>query len=360
MDNSKTKKNFGEPEEKVDFSKSNPGGEFDTLNTGEDVIQPAGSGPRIVGDTSKLNQPIGAANHQQESINLNGDGPIPGPGSSQPGGPDAGQTGPGGQPRPEEPFNPEFSKLPEDEQEQNAIVAADAIIEGYSNIKLVLPKLISIKDSKLKKMHKAGEININARIPVSRASVGTVSVIDFVHDFNNMLRAPFVTSPEFKDNVRPLLAHVLKGKGLAPTPEQMLMYYVGMDVIGTGIAVAQSVKQTNELLNELREFNAQNPGPTSPITVDVPSAAPYETHAAPPPPPPMDGNAAVTSQTPPPPPPPPAGDAMQALAHNSIRNAGKVKKNGKPKNKPGPKGNGKSKPRVRNKRSSVTVLTPVS
>jgi hypothetical protein len=271
-----------EPEDQ-NLSNTNPGEDFDTLNN-EGVIDQAHKKINIVGDKRKLYEDIPAAGESPQTINIdqqfdvnggggqippnNGNHPQPGSGNQQ-------QNTQSGSSQPEEKFNQEFHELPKNEKEENALLAADAIIHAYSNLKMGVPSLLSISEKKLNKMQNKGEINLFQPVKLSRTSPATITVKQLVDQFNATVESPFVTSPEFKENVRPLLAHVLQEEGIALTPKQLLIYYFAQDAAMTlknGFAAAAD---RSELINQLKESNkAYASQPVTPVQPTVVTPTP--------------------------------------------------------------------------------------
>jgi hypothetical protein len=245
----KKKNEYTEPEE-ASLNEVNQEGAFDPINS-EELVDNAHKNPKVVGDTSVLNEEMPYASHEAQTINLD-EQPFETQGQAQPQGQ---STWYGTAPEPEEQFNPEFSSMPEEEQNQNAELTADALIHAYSSLKLAIPSAISISEKKLNKLHDKGEININQPVRANRHSPETISVKEFVNRFNDTLQKPFETKSEFKESVKPLLVSILKKKGFAPTPEQLIIYYVGMDLAGTAKEAYSAKVQRDELIDGLKSMH---------------------------------------------------------------------------------------------------------
>lgn len=164
-------------------------------------------------------------------------------------------------------FNQEFDNLPEDEQEEGSEQTADLVIFGYSQLKMLLPKSISISDKQLQKKEKAGEINLSIPFRRSPTDNRPITIGQMVTQFNESIIKPFETSQEFKDSVRPILISIFKKKGVALSPEHLLMILVAQDIIGTGINAARCMADRREILNDLKDLkdeyaNANKAKPT--------------------------------------------------------------------------------------------------
>lgn len=291
---------FTEPEEKLDLSQVNRGGFRDQIN-GEKVIELPQDSVRVVGGSAEtlstsIPEPIYAA----QEINLapgggsTSAGPIPNTGNTKHSGgsgggippktpngnPNAGsfQQEPQGQAPPPKPdaFNSGFTEMPEEDQVDSANMLADVIINAYCGGTRLIPKVVEISDKKLEQLHEDGEIDMYRNIPTHRGSHQMITVKNYIGNFNNEISGKFETSEETKQAARPLLAHILKSKGAGMTPEQALIALVAQDLIGKGFALWQGFGQRSEMLNHLRELNANAPKQTAPMPPTPPPVHPAE------------------------------------------------------------------------------------
>lgn len=172
-----------------------------------------------------------------------------------------------------EKFNKDFENLPEEEQEEGAEQTAELVIFGYAQLKMLLPKAISISDKQLQKKEKAGEINLSIPFRRSPTDNRPITIGQMVQQFNESIVKPFETSDEFKNSVRPILISIFKKKGVALSPEHLLMILVAQDVIGTGINAARCMADRREILNDLKDLkdeyaksNVKQPTPQQSFT----------------------------------------------------------------------------------------------
>lgn len=281
-----------EPEEKdpikgIDFTKTRNQADFDPLV--EDMHKGADKHVNVVGDRTKLDQSIPAAEHKNATINLDDDSEMHLNNEGQyqanndnSGGGSGGGGGFAGPKQEDIPFNEEFHEMPEEEKEESSRQMAIVIVEMYCGAKLLVPKAISISERELKKMEKAGEINLYQRVRYSKETIDTISVKEFVENFNKNLTEPFATKQEFKNNVIPILTRMLKKSGVGMTDTQALAYYVGVDFITTCYAGFQASRDRREMLDILREGNVVTapkatgpvqPEPGSPAATVMPTAS---------------------------------------------------------------------------------------
>lgn len=245
----------GEP----DLTQVNRAGDTDTLNN-DQVIQV--TQPKFTGPAVDLNSDIPAANHNESYVEEDT------PNNEQQA---SGQPGAQAPKASAEPFNSEFSELPEDVQQDSAALTAQAIVHGYCQSKMLIPWAITIGDKKLKKLDADGVIDMYAPVRRSRVDPTTLTVLDFVHEFNETITKPFETSQEFKETVTPILTSILKKKGIALTPEQTLMFYVAQDLMETAKNAIVAMGDRRELLDTLKEMHAgtKAAAPPAPVTPDV-------------------------------------------------------------------------------------------
>jgi hypothetical protein len=273
------KKQPREPEESL--SEVRREGSYDQINS-ENIIQLPEDQTTIKGDARLLDQSIPDAKYTGTTIDLNAPPPgqeaQPKPGANGPASgpsmgnnPNAGMGGFSDQQKQQQrkSFNPEFDEMPEEDKIDSSEIMADMVINGYAAFKNWIPSVIGLSDKKLNKLHKTGEINIYKRKPIVGTNQ-TESVGDFVSRYNKKIAKPFHTSDEFKQQVKPVLATVLKKKGVAMTPEQLLMTMVGMDFAFTVKSSIEAIMETRSMVEELREMNRNaNQATAQPTTADV-------------------------------------------------------------------------------------------
>ncbi len=253
--------------EDIGFEEVDRSGEFDTLNNEKVIAAPM---PKSEGITGDLSGAIPAAHHDESYVEPDEEvkikpGTPPPPGSQK-----------GAPPEENKSFNPGFDDMPENQQDDSALLTATAFVDAYAEAKMIFPTLIAISERKLKKLDKAGEIDLEMLIRVSRTSTQQITLLAYVKQFNEKITTPFKTSEEFKENVIPLLAEILKKKGIALSPEQLLMYYVGMDMMGTIKAAVIAAGERREMLDNLKELTEMNrafAASVKPTTADVPGQA---------------------------------------------------------------------------------------
>lgn len=151
----------------------------------------------------------------------------------------------------EKSFNPEYSELDDKSKKQGAEMMADAILDGYSTATGFLGNVATISQSKLEKEIAEGSIDPSLHLPVDEHT--TLSVSEFVTNYNQSASEAFNVDEDFKNTVRPPLVRVLAKRGAAMTDEQFLMYHFGKDLLFKSVAAFQLKSQNNQILTMLRE-----------------------------------------------------------------------------------------------------------
>ena len=178
----------------------------------------------------------------------------------------------------EQPFaNPALNDLDEKDKRYATEQMVDVVLDGYEKITGLANNLVQIKEKKIQEMIAKGEIDPRTRIPID-TSGNSVSISEFVQDYNEQTSEAIQTSPDFKKKVRPAMVRVFEKRGIGMTDEQFLMYMFGTDIVQKGAVVVSLRNNVSGIMNMMKELSQQR----------------MATQAPPPPPP------APKQQTPPP------------------------------------------------------------
>jgi hypothetical protein len=109
-------------------------------------------------------------------------------------------------------------------------------------------------------MYAEGEINPGIQIPIDGAG-NTVSVEEFVQEFNSQTSEAIKTTPEFKETVRPAMVRVFEKRGIGMTDEQFLLYHFGVDLATKSITIFALRRQMSSIFDMLREMSGTMPSP---------------------------------------------------------------------------------------------------
>lgn len=293
MATSKKNKNseFGEPEETtsakngtIDFSQTNSEGEKDTLNDDNVIMR---EGRKVTGDTSVLDKPITGAVHEEPTINLDepggggqfDEGPLGGAAEEQGQGYSGGAGGGWKQPKQDanEPFNSEFSEMPDAEKEASAAQMVETVLYGYCQLKMAIASFIRISPRRIKKMHEAGEIDKFERVRLNPNSPETITLEEFVALFNDTLDKRYETTEDWKNAMRPLLLELFKRKGVGLTLEQQIGLLLIVDLVQLAKSTAVSIGERRDFIETLKLSRQQQaPPPSTPLTPDIRQEAPAQ------------------------------------------------------------------------------------
>lgn len=159
--------------------------------------------------------------------------------------------------------NPSLNNLDNKEKRYATEQMVDTVLDGYERLTALGNNLVQVKESKLKRMYAEGEINPSIQIPIDGQG-NTVSVDEFVQEFNSQTSEAIKTSPEFKETVRPAMIRVFEKRGIGMTDEQFLMYHFGVDLATKGITIFALRRQMNSIFDMLKEMSGSTPPPPQP------------------------------------------------------------------------------------------------
>ena len=152
------------------------------------------------------------------------------------------------------------------------------------------------------------------RIPVSPTS--TISVREFIDEYNNQVTEVLVVDEEFVEKVRPVMIRVFAKRGYGMTDEQYLIFAFGKDILQKGAQLYTFKKSLTQSLKMMTEmYNAQvNPqyNPEAQQQQSPPPGPPPQDSPPPQPEPPQQ----PTPPEPPAPQPQPTNVEQEMEPHN--------------------------------------------
>lgn len=181
-------------------------------------------------------------------------------------------------PKPD-PVNPEMRNLGKKDTEMAASHMAKLILQGYEWMHDLANKGLKVSEKKLNKLQADGEINLNAMIDYDYGK--KIRAGDFFIEYNQQVANVLQVSPEFKEEVTPILEKVLAKRGIGMTDEQMLMFMFGKDIAAKSMIFFQQKAQMNMMIASIKEATTSQ----------------YAQAAPPPPPPPQQQPTAQTTRT---------------------------------------------------------------
>ena len=162
--------------------------------------------------------------------------------------------------------NPALNDLDAKDKRAATAQMVDTVLDGYERLTGLANNLVQIPEDKVGNMVASGELNPNIRIPIDSQG-NTISVPEFVDEFNQETSEAITTTEDFKETVRPAMNRVFAKRGLAMTDEQFLMYHFGMDLATKGIMVVQLRRKVSGIFDMLKEQSVGMPRATAKATV---------------------------------------------------------------------------------------------
>lgn len=153
-------------------------------------------------------------------------------------------------PKPD-PVNPEMRNLGKKDTEMAASHMAKLILQGYEWMHDLANKGLKVSERKLNKLQADGEINLNAMIDYDYGK--KIRAGDFFIEYNQQVSNVLQVSPEFKEEVTPILEKVLAKRGIGMTDEQMLMFLFGKDIAAKSMIFFQQKAQMNMMIASIKE-----------------------------------------------------------------------------------------------------------
>lgn len=184
----------------------------------------------------------------------------------------------------DDPFvNSDLQDYSKKDTEEASGQLVDTFLEGYKVAHTIGERFFTISEEEIVKKAIKGEINPDMRIPISQTQ--TISVHEFIGEYNRQVTETLVVEQEFIDKVRPVMIRVFSKRGYGMTDEQYLMFAFGKDIVQKGAqlytfkkSLTQSLKMMTEMYNQQTKpaYN-QNAGPQGPPPPPPPPPQPEST-----------------------------------------------------------------------------------
>jgi hypothetical protein len=144
----------------------------------------------------------------------------------------------------------------------------DTALDTYEQLHQVAQNFVQVSEAELLQKQQDGEIDLGMEIPIDEQG-STMSVLDFVQQYNEQSKDALQYDKEFGYKVRPAMLRVFMKKGWGMTDEQFLMYAFGKDLM-TKSAIVFSLKKTmNSTLQIIAKTSIQNQENTSNTTQNI-------------------------------------------------------------------------------------------
>jgi len=160
-------------------------------------------------------------------------------------------------PHPFEDGNPALNDLDFQDKKIACESLVDTALDTYEQLHSVAQNFVQVDEAEMMQKQMDGEIDLAMEIPVDEQGT-TMSVMDFVQQYNEQSKDALQYDKEFGYKVRPAMLRVFMKKGWGMTDEQFLMYAFGKDLL-TKTAIVFSLKKTmNNTFELLKKSYEQN------------------------------------------------------------------------------------------------------
>jgi hypothetical protein len=197
----------------------------------------------------QLNNPISEPSYSANPINTNKDiyGTF--------GGSMGGSMGGGSSSQSSSAINPSLNDVPNAEKKEAATHMAKLVMDAYEGLNKFANKAVQISPTKVRKLVAEGELDLSVEIPYEADK--TISMGEFIEEFNEQNKETFVVTKEFKKEVMPVLIRVLEKKGAGLNDEQFLGFMVLKDIGVKAFLGFQIRSSLNDVINLGKEFTQQ-------------------------------------------------------------------------------------------------------
>lgn len=177
---------------------------------------------------------------------------------------------------PQEPINKEYNQLSNKDKNDASERLVDMCITGYKALNMFVDTKIQFDERKLNKMAMEGEIDLNMVVPISQTD--SLTLQEFVREYNDQSKGTISVSKEFEEEIRPPLKRIFAKRGIGMTDEQFVGYVLVKDIIAKGFIVKQSMSVKKEYLEMFKEqFALLRQGATMPQPTPTPTPTPQHT-----------------------------------------------------------------------------------
>jgi len=160
----------------------------------------------------------------------------------------------------ENPFdnpNPALNDLDSKDKKIACESLVDTCLDAYEQLHKYAQYVVKVDEDELMQKQASGKIDLNEIIPVTENG-DTMSVGEFVGQYNQQSAEALKYDKEFGFKVRPAMVRVFMKKGWGMSDEQYLMYMFGKD-IAVKVGIMYSLKKTiNSTLETLEKAHKRN------------------------------------------------------------------------------------------------------
>jgi len=162
----------------------------------------------------------------------------------------------------ENPFenpNPAMNDLSDKDKRQACESLVDTCLDAYEQLHKYAQMVVKVDEEELMRKDAEGKIDLSMEVPVTENG-DTMSVGEFIGQFNQQSTDALKYNKEFGYKVRPAMIRVFMKRGWGMTDEQYLLYMFGKD-IAVKVSIMYQLKKTiNNTIDVFEKAHKRNRG----------------------------------------------------------------------------------------------------
>ena len=152
--------------------------------------------------------------------------------------------------------NPQVNDLDDKDKKVACESLVDTCLDAYEQLHKYAQHIVKVDEEELLQKQAEDKIDLEQIIPVTESD--SMSVGEFVGQFNEQSKTALAYDQDFGIKVRPAMIRVFMKKGWGMSDEQFLMYMFGKDIAIKVGMMYQLKKSINSTLSTLEKVHKQN------------------------------------------------------------------------------------------------------
>jgi hypothetical protein len=133
------------------------------------------------------------------------------------------------------------------------------MVGGYEFLCNAANKKLLFSEKKMMKLAQEGEVDFSLQIPYD-LNGNTMSLGDFVGEYNEQQKDSLAVTEEFKEEAIPLLAKILDKRGMGLTDEQRFYMLVGGDAAQKVVVAITAMSTMKQMVETFKEITVSTKG----------------------------------------------------------------------------------------------------
>ena len=153
--------------------------------------------------------------------------------------------------------NPAMNDLDSKDKKIACESLVDTVLDAYEQAHRYAQYIVKVDEETLMQKQAEGKIDLSMQIPVSETG-DTMSVAEFVAQYNEQGANAIKYDKEFGIKVRPAMIRVFMKRGWGMTDEQFLLYMFGKDIaikVGIMFQLKKTINGTLEMIEKMHKRN---------------------------------------------------------------------------------------------------------